>query len=333
VAFSLAFTGKKSRRAFTVRPYETNADHLVSRYSNSGAVCSGSNSTSGLVDDCPACWHGHRRSRGLASSRLPNSVRKTAVLRSLMPRGRPQLGQPCSGGQERCYLPGNYLALQLQQERLGLTKTQTEVFQPLMLLVQHDDVIDAHLIVIGYHHQLQLEAQGHSGSSGANRSAHRTVRQSPTGSPPPPLCHALLAQAAGLPERVWLRNGVAHSADVQLLDCPPAIDDVNVRAISEADVLVVPAIPERLVLDVLVDMLAMVDQVKRLNPTLRVALVPNLVRQQWPAHAAFIESMATLADEHGLTLLEPVPSRQAIMLGDWRGRPLRHVADWILRGR
>jgi cellulose biosynthesis protein BcsQ len=140
-----------------------------------------------------------------------------------------------------------------------------------------------------------------------------------------------LAEASGLPDRVWLRNGVAHGADVHLSDCPPAIDDVNVRAISEADVLVVPAIPERLVMDVLVDMLAMVDQVKRLNPTLRVALVPNLVRQQWPAHAAFIDSMAALAEEHGLMLLDPVPSRQAIMLGDWRGRPLRHVADWIVR--
>lgn len=140
-----------------------------------------------------------------------------------------------------------------------------------------------------------------------------------------------LAEASGLPEHVWLRNGAMHAADVHLFDCPPAIDDVNVGAISEADVLVVPAIPERLVLDVLVDMLAMVDQVKQLNPTLRVALVPNLVRQQWPAHAAFIESMAALAEEHGLDLLDPVPSRQAIMLGDWRGRPLRRVADWIER--
>jgi hypothetical protein len=108
---------------------------------------------------------------------------------------------------------------------------------------------------------------------------------------------------------------------------------LNVGAIVGSDALVVPAVPERLVLDVLVDMIAMVEQVKRRNPALRVALVPNLVRQQWPAHAAFIESMASLADRHRLALLAPVASRQAIMLGDWRGRPLRHVADWILGGQ
>jgi len=122
---------------------------------------------------------------------LPNSVREHNCLAILDAACSATARARRSGGQERGYLPGNYLTLQLQQERLGLTKTQTEVFQPLMLLVQHDDVIDAHLIVIGHHHQLQLEAQGHSGSSRANRSAHRTVRQSPTGSPPPPLCHAL----------------------------------------------------------------------------------------------------------------------------------------------
>ena len=139
-----------------------------------------------------------------------------------------------------------------------------------------------------------------------------------------------LVQAGDLPPTAWLRNGTVRSADLYLVDCPPAIDDVNVGAIVESDALVVPAVPERLVLDVLVDMIAMVDQVKRRNPALRVALVPNLVRQQWPAHAAFMESMARLADQHRLTLLPPVASRQAIMLGDWRGRPLRHVADWIL---
>jgi cellulose biosynthesis protein BcsQ len=142
-----------------------------------------------------------------------------------------------------------------------------------------------------------------------------------------------LVEASGLPDRAWLRNGSPQACDLVLVDCPPAIDDVNVRAIADADTFVVPAVPERLVLDVLVDMLTMVAQVKRLNPALRVALVPNLMRQQWPAHAAFVESMAELASEYGVALLEPVPSRQAIMLGDWRSRPLRHVARWITGGR
>ncbi len=138
-----------------------------------------------------------------------------------------------------------------------------------------------------------------------------------------------IVESSSLPDTAWLRNGTAHPADITLMDCPPAIDDVNVLAISEADVLIVPAIPERLVLDVLVDMLAMVDHVRRRNPALQVGIVPNLVRQQWPAHAAFLESMTRLAAERSVPVLEPVPSRQAIMLGDWRGRPLRHVATWI----
>lgn len=142
-----------------------------------------------------------------------------------------------------------------------------------------------------------------------------------------------LVAASTMPARVWLRNGRVVPADVTLADCPPAIDDVNVSAIAEADALIVPAIPERLVLDVLVDMLTMITLVRQQNPTLRVALVPNLVRQQWPAHAAFISVIDELAREHRVPVLAAVPSRQAIMLGDWHSRPLRHVADWVLDGR
>ncbi len=82
-----------------------------------------------------------------------------------------------------------------------------------------------------------------------------------------------------MPPRVWLRNGRVVPTDLTLADCPPVIDDGNVSAIAEADVLIVPAIPERLVLDVLVDMLTMIRLVLQQNPTLQVALVPNLVRQ------------------------------------------------------
>jgi hypothetical protein len=73
-------------KVLTVNPYEMSDDHLLSRYSNSSAACSRSSSTNGLVDACPPRWHGQRRSRGLASSNLPNTVRKTMVLRSLTPR-------------------------------------------------------------------------------------------------------------------------------------------------------------------------------------------------------------------------------------------------------
>jgi hypothetical protein len=39
--------------------------------------------------------------------------------------------------------PRNDLPLQFQQESLGFCEVQTEVFQSLMLLVEHDDIFDA----------------------------------------------------------------------------------------------------------------------------------------------------------------------------------------------
>lgn len=54
-AFSRVSTGKKSRKAWAVSPYETTDAHLLSRYSSFGAVWPGSSSERGLVDACPLC--------------------------------------------------------------------------------------------------------------------------------------------------------------------------------------------------------------------------------------------------------------------------------------
>jgi hypothetical protein len=60
-----------------------------------------------------------------------------------------------SGGHECGDLAGHDLTLQFQQQRLGLSETQTDVFQSLVLLLQHDNVVVAHVTVIDHHHQLQ----------------------------------------------------------------------------------------------------------------------------------------------------------------------------------
>ena len=53
--------------------------------------------------------------------------------------------------------------LELQQERLGLCQRQTQVLQSLVVLVEHDEVIDGHrLVVIGNDPELELEAQRHA---------------------------------------------------------------------------------------------------------------------------------------------------------------------------
>ena len=49
------------------------------------------------------------------------------------------------------------------QERLGLGQRQAQVLQLLVLFVQHDDVVDGYLLVIGDDHELQLETQRHTG--------------------------------------------------------------------------------------------------------------------------------------------------------------------------
>jgi hypothetical protein len=56
------------------------------------------------------------------------------------------------GGQERGYQSRKYLTLQFHQEHLGLSPTQTNVLQPLMLFLQYADLLNARLLVIDHHH-------------------------------------------------------------------------------------------------------------------------------------------------------------------------------------
>jgi len=54
------------------------------------------------------------------------------------------------------------LALNCKQERLGLMQGQTQLLRPVALLVQYDQFIDGHLLVIiRDNHELKLEPQRH----------------------------------------------------------------------------------------------------------------------------------------------------------------------------
>ena len=67
-------------------------------------------------------------------------------------------------GQERGDLAAEDLALELQQERLGLGQRQAQVLRPVVLLVQHNELVDGDLLVVlGDDHELKLEAQRHAG--------------------------------------------------------------------------------------------------------------------------------------------------------------------------
>jgi hypothetical protein len=62
-------------------------------------------------------------------------------------------------GQERRDLATEDLALHCQQKRLGFGQRQAQVLRPLVVLVEHDEIVDAHLLVIiGNDHELELEA-------------------------------------------------------------------------------------------------------------------------------------------------------------------------------
>ena len=54
------------------------------------------------------------------------------------------------------------LALDCQQERLGLMQRQTQLLRPVTLLVEHKQLVDGHLLVIIVdNHELKFEPQRH----------------------------------------------------------------------------------------------------------------------------------------------------------------------------
>jgi hypothetical protein len=63
-----------------------------------------------------------------------------------------------AGRQERSDLAVEDLALDCQQERFGLSQRQTQLLEPLAVLIKHDQFVDGRwLVIIGDNHELKLE--------------------------------------------------------------------------------------------------------------------------------------------------------------------------------
>jgi hypothetical protein len=104
------------------------------------------------------------------------------------------------------------LVLQFQQERLGLGQHQAQLLQPLVLLGQHNQVIDGHLLVIiGDDHELKLEVQPHAGDSTGGKIWPQYPAPMRARKGAPPICHALpktlvtFVESVEGPRAPWLR--------------------------------------------------------------------------------------------------------------------------------
>jgi len=65
-------------------------------------------------------------------------------------------GRPRS--QERSDLTVEDLSLDCQQDRLGLSQRQTQLLEPLVVLIKHDQFVDGRwLVIISDNHELKLE--------------------------------------------------------------------------------------------------------------------------------------------------------------------------------
>jgi hypothetical protein len=74
-------------------------------------------------------------------------------------------------------LPLEYLALQLAQDLLGLAERQAQLLDALVLLGQVDQVLDDFLAILGDHHHLHSDLQGHSAVLPLKGSAYGTQSQ------------------------------------------------------------------------------------------------------------------------------------------------------------
>ena len=78
-ALAVVPIGRTSWSKSAVSPYDTSEANLLSRYSNSGAVCSVNSPVSGLKVLASAAWQRQWTRRGLGSRTTPKAVRKAMV--------------------------------------------------------------------------------------------------------------------------------------------------------------------------------------------------------------------------------------------------------------
>src|SRR3954451_20127182 len=93
-------------------------------------------------------------------------------------------------GQKTCRLGGDHASLDAGQYRLGFVERQTDHLQPVVALVEMQDLALAdHAAVVG--HDPELDLNTHARPKGCHcGSARLSAADSPSQTPSPTLCHA-----------------------------------------------------------------------------------------------------------------------------------------------
>nr|WDS96277.1 partitioning protein [Kocuria sp.] len=146
---------------------------------------------------------------------------------------------------------------------------------------------------------------------------------------------------AGLGREKWVREALAplrEDYDLILIDCPPALDQLSINALSAADRAVIVTQSRQWSLDGLAALLRTIDAVRtHTNPALSVAgVIVNLHEPRTAAGQHWLDELAEVAPARGLPLLSPpIPKRALIAdavetgtsLHESRSARTREIAD------
>jgi cellulose biosynthesis protein BcsQ len=137
-----------------------------------------------------------------------------------------------------------------------------------------------------------------------------------------------------LNRRLWLQNGQGRQPDIILIDSAPARGPETRKALTEADVVVIPAPPERMALHALQQMLDTIDVVRntRIDPNVFLqvlGVVPTMFDTRWPDHHAYLEQMKEECRDRGVPVFPPVPRRHSYLSLSVAGQDYRPVAGAV----
>lgn len=87
---------------------------------------------------------------------------------------------------------------------------------------------------------------------------------------------------------------VSHRFDYILIDCGPSLGTLTINALTAADYVLIPVLPERVVVEGLADLIGIIATTRRrTNPSLQIAGVFFSMVQNWRAHMDVKEELRT----------------------------------------
>jgi cellulose biosynthesis protein BcsQ len=134
--------------------------------------------------------------------------------------------------------------------------------------------------------------------------------------------------------RLWLDDGTSRSADVVLIDSPPARGRRTRRALLESDYVLIPAPPERMAVRAMRQMFETIRELQADrqdgNPFLQIlGVVPTMYNRQWREHQDYLSQMAEVCAEAGVRLFPPVARRQSYLYLSLHGQDYKPIADTL----